>query len=112
MDPRTAISLSVWLPAPESKAIGTSIGIDHTFHRLIAVTAIGRPERPSRPKGCLAGARPQREIGHARKPFQADVGQPPDAFHHRIEQYAKQARAFHLECCPQFRLGPAAHRRN
>ena len=38
---------------------GDRIGVDHAFHRLVAVAAIGRPEGARRPERGFAGRRPQ-----------------------------------------------------
>ncbi len=38
---------------------GDRIGVDHAFHRLVAIAAIGRPERARGPERGFAGRRPQ-----------------------------------------------------
>ena len=82
---------------------GDRVGVDHAFHRLVAVAAIGRPEGAGGPERRLAGRRPQREVRHARQlvepGFAAARFRP---FDHRVEQHAEDARALGLERGPQF----------
>jgi hypothetical protein len=67
----------------------------------VPVHAVRKPAR-ARPR------RPSPKVGHARQLWGSRFGQPPQALRRRVEQRAKDARAFSLERGPELRFGAAA----
>jgi hypothetical protein len=75
-------------------------GVSVAFHHFVEVVAIGCPEGSVGPEGLFAGARPQREIGHARQPRKPCRWQPLQAHCDGVQQGAEDSRARGLERRP------------